>query len=184
MNQDLDLDEQPERPVRAVLALGSNLGDREATLRSAVIDLDGFEGVKVRLTSPVLETGPVGGPEQPDYLNAVVVVDTTLSALELLAACQQVEEGHGRVRTIHWGARTLDIDIITYDDLVASSHQLDLPHPMAAERAFVLQPWLELDPQAALPGPQGPQRVIDLLPLTEDRDDLRPRPDVVIEVPR
>jgi 2-amino-4-hydroxy-6-hydroxymethyldihydropteridine diphosphokinase len=132
VNPPLDLDDAPERSVRAVLALGTNLGDRAAVLRSAVLDLSGFEGVEIRAISPVIETRPVGEVEQPDFLNAVVLLRTTLSPLELLAVCHEIEEEHGRVRSVRWAARTLDLDIICYDDVIARSRQLQLPHPRAA----------------------------------------------------
>lgn len=178
------LDEHPVRPVHAVVALGANLGDRLATLQAALDDLAGFEGVRLRTVSPVVETPPVGGPEQPDYLNAVLLVETTLSPLELLAACQQVESEHGRTRTVRWGPRTLDLDIISYDTLVAVTPELLLPHPRAGERAFVLDPWLAVDPDAALPGADGVVPVADLLASAPDRDGLRRRPDLTLRVPR
>jgi dihydroneopterin aldolase/2-amino-4-hydroxy-6-hydroxymethyldihydropteridine diphosphokinase len=176
------LDEHPVRPVPAVVALGSNLGDRLATLQSALDDLAGFEGLRLRAVSPVVETAPVGGPEQPDYLNAVVLLETTLSPLGLLAACQQVESEHGRTRTVHWGARTLDLDLIRYDRLVASSVPLELPHPRAGVRAFVLDPWLAVEPDAVLPGEQGDVPVAELLAAAPDRDGLRRRPDLALTV--
>lgn len=181
-------DEPPAGPVPAVLALGSNLGDRVATLRSAVAALDAADGVHVVRVSPVVETDPVG-PEQPDYLNAVVLVETTLSPLALLAACQRVEDAHGRERLVRWGARTLDVDVVDVAGAVASGPGLDLPHPRARERAFVLVPWLAADPDAVLPGPDGPARVADLLAAL-DADapggpaGVRPRPDVALAVPR
>jgi 2-amino-4-hydroxy-6-hydroxymethyldihydropteridine diphosphokinase len=178
------LDEHPVHPVTAVVALGANLGDRLATLQSALDDLAGFEGVRLREVSPIVETVPVGGPHQPDYLNAVLLVETTLSPLELLAACQQVENEHGRTRTVRWGARTLDLDVITYDALIAATPELSLPHPRAGERAFVLDPWLAVDPEAALPTPEGGVPVAELLARTGDRDGLRRRPELVLRVPR
>jgi len=144
--------EPPARPVRVVIALGSNLGDRRATLQAAVDALGGYEGVRVVAVSSLLETAPVGGPEQPDYLNGVVLADTLLSPLELLAACQQIENDLGRRRAERWGPRTLDLDLIAYRDLVATGAELQVPHPRAAGRAFVLVPWMEVDPTAELPG--------------------------------
>ena len=182
MTADADgLDTHPAHPVRAVVALGANLGDRFATLQSALDDLAGFEGIRLQAVSPVVETAPVGGPAQPDYLNAVLLVDTTLSPLGLLAACQQVESEHGRTRPVRWGPRTLDLDLIRYDDLVAASPDLQVPHPRAAERAFVLDPWLAVDPEATLPGPDGEHRsVAELLPSAPDREGLRRRPDLTL----
>ncbi len=176
------LDQQPEASVPAVLALGSNLGDRAATLRSAVAEIRAFEGLRVRAVSPVVETEPVGGPVQPDFLNAVVLVTTSLSPLALLAACQRVEGDHGRVREARWGPRTLDVDVIAYDDLVAESAVLVIPHPRAHERAFVLLPWALADPQACLPTAGGLQRVGDLAEAAMDRPGVRVRDDVALEV--
>ncbi len=177
------LDEAPARPVRAVLALGTNLGDRAATLQAAVLDLDAFEGVRVLAASPVVETDPVGGPGQPDYLNAVLVVETTLSALDLLAACQQVEAEHGRSRSVRWGPRTLDVDVVDYEGTLAATSVLVLPHPRAAERAFVLVPWLAVDGDAVLPTGGGPVAVADLLGRLGDDGGVRARPDLRLEVP-
>lgn len=167
------LDEHPQRPVRAVVALGANLGDRATTLQAALHDLAAFEGVRLLAASPVVETAPVGGPQQPDYLNAVVLLETTLSPLELLAACQEVEVEHGRRRVIRWGPRTLDLDLIVYGELIAVTPQLQLPHPRVAQRAFVLVPWLAVDPEAMLPGPEGPVPVACLAAEAPDRDGVR-----------
>ena len=180
-------------PRDGVLALGSNVGDREATLASAVADLARTPGLEVVAVSPVVETDPVGGPEQPDYLNAVVAVRGTLPPHTLLAACLAVEARHGRERRVRWAARTLDVDVITYGDLVLDTPDLVLPHPRAAHRPFVLAPWAALDPRASLPlpaaGPGVRARVADLLDdLLAGRGSLetagvRPRPDLVLEVP-
>jgi len=176
-------------PRNGVLALGSNLGDRERTLSSAVVDLAGTRGLEVVAVSPVVETDPVGGPEQPDYLNAVVAVRGTLPPHALLAACLAVEARHGRERQVRWGARTLDVDVITYGDLVLDGPDLVLPHPRAAQRAFVLAPWAALDPGASLPvptlGPGARVRVADLLAdLPSDSSaGVRLRPDILLEVP-
>jgi dihydroneopterin aldolase/2-amino-4-hydroxy-6-hydroxymethyldihydropteridine diphosphokinase len=176
------LDDHPMRPVRAVVALGANAGDRLATLQAALDDLAAFEGLRLGEVSPVVETAPVGGPEQPDYLNAVLLVETTLSPLELLAACQQVEIEHGRTRAIRWGPRTLDLDLISYDRLISVSQQLLLPHPRAGERAFVLDPWLAVDPEAALLSDGGPIPVAELLLRAPDRAGVRRRPDLSLQV--
>lgn len=138
---------------RAVLALGSNLGDRLGMLQGAVDALAKVPGIDVVAVSRVYETAPVGGPPgQHPYLNAVLVVDTTLPASVLLERCLAVEETFGRRRAERWGPRTLDIDVITYDDQVSTDEALTLPHPRASERAFVLVPWLSLDQDATLPG--------------------------------
>ncbi|MFE5334344.1 2-amino-4-hydroxy-6-hydroxymethyldihydropteridine diphosphokinase [Isoptericola sp. NPDC056573] len=149
------LDATPAEPVDAVLALGANLGDAQVTLRQAVTDVDRLPGVQVMEVSPLARTAAVGGPEQPDYLNAVLVVRTTLSPRDLLRSTQQVEAQHGRVREERWGPRTLDVDIVQYGSLVVTAPDLELPHPRAKERAFVLVPWAEVAPDALLGGPGG-----------------------------
>jgi 2-amino-4-hydroxy-6-hydroxymethyldihydropteridine diphosphokinase len=149
--------------VTAYVALGSNLGDRRAHLRSAVEGLPGVQRV-----SGVYETDPVGGPEQEPFLNCVVELDTNLGPHELLAECQRLEQAADRVRAVRWGPRTLDIDILLYDDLEVATPQLDIPHPRMAERRFVLQPLADLAPERCppdwdetLPG-DGVHRVADL----------------------
>lgn len=149
------LDRAPAAPAKVVLALGANLGDALGTLRDAVGELAGLPGVDVVAVSPLARTAAVGGPEQPDFLNAVLIARTTLSPRELLRAVQGVEEEHGRVRTTHWGPRTLDIDIITYEGVVTVADDLHLPHRRAHERAFVLEPWVQIDPDVVLPGLGG-----------------------------
>ncbi|MFI7483996.1 2-amino-4-hydroxy-6-hydroxymethyldihydropteridine diphosphokinase [Kocuria sp. M1R5S2] len=137
----------------AVLALGANLGDREATLRSAAADLAEAPRITLTRTSPIVRSRPVGGPPgQDDYFNAVVEVDTELSPFGLLRACQQIEERHHRVRSERWGPRTLDIDIVVYGGLRLDEPDLTVPHLHAATRAFVLVPWALMDPDAVLEG--------------------------------
>ena len=137
------------RPV--VLALGSNLGDRREILQEAVDAIARIAGVRVDAVSPVYETAPVGGPPQPDYLNAVVLAQTTLPTLDLLDRLHEVEAAFDRVRLVRWGPRTLDIDIITVAGERSDDPELTLPHPRAHERAFVLAPWHDVDPDAVLP---------------------------------
>ncbi len=140
-------------PTAAVtLALGSNLGDRQATLQGGVDAIAGLGRVRVLAVSPVYETAPVGGPAQPDYLNAIVLARTTLPPGELLDRLHEIEAAFDRVREERWGARTLDIDIIVYGDERSDDPELTLPHPRAQERAFVLAPWHDVDPDAVLPG--------------------------------
>jgi 2-amino-4-hydroxy-6-hydroxymethyldihydropteridine diphosphokinase len=140
----------------AVLSLGSNLGDRERNIRDAVADLSAAPGVRVDATSGFVQTAavkPAGVDESaPAYLNVIVRVETTLAASDLLAVVAAIESDHGRVREVRWGDRTLDIDIVTFGDLRQDDPVLTLPHPRAAERSFVLVPWLDVDPQAVLPG--------------------------------
>jgi 2-amino-4-hydroxy-6-hydroxymethyldihydropteridine diphosphokinase len=109
-------------------------------------------GLRVERSSRVYETDPVGGPAQPEYLNAVVEVQTTLSPHDLLAACMDVEQRMGRVRAERWGPRIIDVDVLTYDEEDIDEPDLVVPHPRMNERAFVLVPLLELDPDPALPG--------------------------------
>ena len=143
-----------------VLALGSNLGDRLANLQGGVDALCTGPGLSRVQVSPVYETAPVGGPAQPEYLNAVLVAATTLSAQAVLERGQEAESALGRVRGQRWAPRTLDVDVIVYGTEVSDDPGLTLPHPRAHERAFVLAPWHDLDPGAVIPG-QG--RVADLL---------------------
>jgi 2-amino-4-hydroxy-6-hydroxymethyldihydropteridine diphosphokinase len=167
---------------RAVLSVGSNLGDRLGTLQGCVQAIGGLPDTDVLAISPVYETEPVGGPAQPDYLNAVLIAATGLSPRDLLAATQRIEADFGRVRTEgaeRFGPRTLDIDIISYAEEVSGDPVLTLPHPRAHERAFVLAPWLDIDPAACLPGP-GPAR--DLLARL-GRGGVRVRPDLALETP-
>ena len=131
---------------RAVLSIGSNLGDRLAHLRSVVAALDPVA------VSSVYETAPWGGVEQDDYLNAVVVVeDDGTDAYGWLRKARELEDAAGRVRDVRWGPRTLDVDVIDVDGIVSDDPELTLPHPRAYERAFVLLPWAEVDPRAQLP---------------------------------
>lgn len=143
---------------RAFLGLGSNLGDRLANLRRAV-ELLRERGVSVLRSSRVYETDPVGGPEQPDYLNAVVEVEVDGTARELLDTCLAVEEEMGRVRDERWGPRTIDLDLLTIGEEEIHEPGLQVPHPRMHERAFVLAPLLELTADPRLP---GGRRVEDL----------------------
>lgn len=144
----------------AVLALGSNIGDSAATLRGAVEALSATEGIDVVAVSRVVETDPVGGPEQDVYLNAVVLIRTALESADLLGVCQRIEADFERVREVRWGPRTLDVDVIAVQGVVSDDPVLTLPHPRAHERGFVLVPWADVDPDAVVPG-HG--RVADLL---------------------
>ena len=161
---------------RCVIAIGSNLGERLNNLQGAVNSLADTPEVWVTAVSPVYETAPVDAPEgSRDYLNAVVLADTTLSARTLLERALAVEDAYGRERTTERHApRTLDVDLIVVGDRRASDDDLVLPHPKAHERAFVLAPWNDVEPDAELLD-QGP--VVELLAKTGDqritrRDDL------------
>src|SRR5436305_683083 len=133
--------------VLAHLALGSNLGDRAALLQRALDGLRDAAGVAVVAVSDVYETDPVGGPEQGAYLNAVVAVDTTLDAWELLALAQRLEADADRVRDARWGPRTLDVDVLLYGDVAMDDERLTIPHPRMWERAFVLVPLRDVAPE-------------------------------------
>lgn len=142
----------PGQDRTVTLALGSNLGDRRQILQGGVDAIAGIAGVRVAAVSPLYQTAPVGGPAQPDYLNAVVLARTTLPAHDLLGQLHEIEAAFDRVRLVRWGARTLDIDIIAAGDERSDDPELTLPHPRAHERAFVLAPWHDIDPGATLPG--------------------------------
>jgi 2-amino-4-hydroxy-6-hydroxymethyldihydropteridine diphosphokinase len=137
--------------TRAYLGLGSNLEDRLENLRRAVA-LFAEGGVTVLRSSRVYETDPVGGPPQPDYLNAVLEVDAEGKARDLLETCRGVEDALGRERTERWGPRVIDVDVLTFGREAIDEPDLQVPHPRMHERAFVLIPLLELDPDPALPG--------------------------------
>ncbi len=135
-----------------VIALGANLGERVATLQVAVDTLCSLPDFDVSAVSSVYETDPVGGPEQPEYANAVLLAHTSLAPIELLRRLQGIEAASGRTRDVRWGPRTLDLDIIDLDGQVSDDPELTLPHPRAHLRGFVIIPWLEVDPEAVLPG--------------------------------
>lgn len=140
--------------TRAVLGLGSNLGDRRAHLRTAIESLIGVVAV-----SDVYETDPVGGPDQDPFLNVVVVLETELRARGLLGVCQRLEAGAGRVRDVRWGPRTLDVDVLWVDGETVDEPDLQVPHPRMYERRFVLEPLAEVAPDL-LP-PEWPDDWID-----------------------
>jgi 2-amino-4-hydroxy-6-hydroxymethyldihydropteridine diphosphokinase len=162
-----------------VLALGSNVGDRVAHLQGAIDALCGGAGSGAALccrgVSAVFETEPVGGPEQDDYLNAVLLAESRLPAAAILACCQRAEDEAGRVRTVRWGPRTLDVDVIAIGTDVSTDEGLTLPHPRAHERAFVLAPWLDVQPDAVLPGHGRVAGLLAAVPTTGmvRRPDLR-----------
>jgi 2-amino-4-hydroxy-6-hydroxymethyldihydropteridine diphosphokinase len=135
----------------AYISLGSNIGDRLYHLTEAVWALHSHEGVKVQVVSSIYETAPVGFADQADFLNLVVGVETLLGAQELLAVCQEIEQGLGRVRKIRWGPRTVDLDILLYNNDNIVAENLIVPHPRMHERAFVLVPLLEIAPAIAHP---------------------------------
>lgn len=169
-------------PKRAVLSLGSNLGNRLETLQGAIDALEDTPGVRVKAVSPVYETQAwgVAADSQPSYFNAVVVLKTTLPPSSLLERAHAVEEAFNRVRDERWGPRTLDVDIVAYAEVVSDDPDLTLPHPRAHERAFVLVPWHDVEPEAQLPG-RGP--VAELLG-TVTRNGVEPRKDLELQLPQ
>ena len=134
--------------MKAVISLGANIGDPKANLELAIGLLR--EATEVIAVSTYLQTKPVGGPEQPDYLNAVAIVESELPAKDLLAVLHGIETAMGRTREIHWGPRVIDLDLIQYGGLLVSDEKLTLPHPRAHERRFVLALWIEIEPEAVL----------------------------------
>ncbi|HEY1105135.1 MAG TPA: 2-amino-4-hydroxy-6-hydroxymethyldihydropteridine diphosphokinase [Agromyces sp.] len=144
---------------RAVIAFGANLGDREATIDAAAKALADAAGVELIAVSPLYETPALKTTgvdhDAPGYLNGVLVVETVLDPHALLDVLQRIEHEQGRVRAERWGDRTLDLDLIDFDGLELADERLELPHPRAWQRAFVLQPWLDVDPDAVLAG-RGP----------------------------
>lgn len=165
--------EPPSIPVSAVLALGANLGDAIGTLRQAIRELSTTDDIAVTAVGPLARTAPVGGPaDQPDYYNTTITIMTMLSPQRLLAITQAIEDSFGRVRTETWGPRTLDIDIVSYDDAVIMTADLELPHPRAHERAFVLLPWAHIAPDAYLHG-LGGGPVATLAEHAPDRAGIR-----------
>ncbi|MFC1410664.1 2-amino-4-hydroxy-6-hydroxymethyldihydropteridine diphosphokinase [Streptacidiphilus sp. N1-12] len=167
-------------PRSAVVALGSNLGNRLDTLQGAIDALEDTPGVRIKSVSAVFETEGVGGPEnQPNYFNAVLVLRTTLPPHSLLERANAVEDAFGRVREVRWGARTLDVDILAYEGVELDAPELTLPHPRAHERAFVLAPWLDADPDAEIPGHGS---VADLLRRVGE-EGVQRRKDVSLHLP-
>lgn len=166
---------------RAVLSLGSNLGERMASLQGAVAALADTPDAWVTAVSPVYETEPVDAPEgSPRYLNAVVLLDTTMPAQRLLDRAMAIESAFDRERSgVVNEPRTLDVDLIVVGDRRSDTDDLRLPHPRAGERAFVLQPWHDLEPDAVLPDAGA---VAELL-AESDRSGLVRRDDLVLEVP-
>jgi 2-amino-4-hydroxy-6-hydroxymethyldihydropteridine diphosphokinase len=134
--------------MKAVISLGANIGDPQANLTLAIALLR--EAAEVTAVSSFLKTKPVGGPDQPDYLNAVAIVESDLPAKDLLALLNGIETAMGRTREVHWGPRVIDLDLIQYGGLLVNDEKLTLPHPRAHERRFVLAPWFEIEPEAIL----------------------------------
>ena len=168
---------------RAVISIGSNLGERRTNLQGAVDSLSDTPEVWVTDVSPVYETRPVDSPEDSrDYLNAVVLLDTTLSARTLLERALAIESAYGRDRSqdsARNAPRTLDVDLIVVGDRRADDPDLVLPHPRAGERAFVLVPWVDVEPDAEIPG----VGLISELAEKAGRDGVKRREDIELELP-
>lgn len=134
--------------MKAVIALGANIGNPQEQMEIAISLLR--ESLDVKAVSSFYVTKPVGKIDQPDFLNAIVIAESDLPAKDLLSLLHGIEKALGRERIEKWGPRTLDCDLIQYGSLLSASEELTLPHPRAFERAFVLQPWLEVEPDAIL----------------------------------
>jgi len=152
--------------TRAYVGLGANLGDPSRTIEQAFTELDALPGTRVKARSPFYRTAPVGLAEQPDFINAVAELRTSLRPGELLAGLLEIEERHGRTRSVVNAPRTLDLDLLLYGEEVLDSERLTVPHPRMHERAFVLQPLLDIAPSVEIPG-QG--AASDLMSKLEDQ---------------
>ena len=157
--------------TRAFVGLGSNLGDRERFIRKAVEEMARMPRTQLVRVSSLYDTEPVGVQDQPSFLNAVAVLDTELKPRELLWNLQLIEKRLGRVRTRRWGPRTIDLDILLYGELVIEQEDLVIPHPELENRAFVLIPLYELDPELVHPGTG--QRLRDLMKTPGTRGSVR-----------
>ena len=147
--------------MQYVIAVGANLGEAALVVGHALDTLAERLNGDLVARSSLYRTAPVGGPEQPDFINAVAIVDSNLEPPEILAHLQAMESESGRVRDVRWGPRTLDLDVIVAGDVVSDDPKLTIPHPRAHERAFVLMPWLEIDPLAKLPGIGEIRTIVD-----------------------
>lgn len=134
--------------MKAVISLGANIGNPEEQMQLAIAMLR--EATDVIALSSIYTTEPVGGPEQPNYLNAICIAESNLPAADLLALLHGIEKTLGREHVERWGPRTIDLDLIQYGSILSSAEELELPHPRAHERKFVLEPWLEVEPDAIL----------------------------------
>jgi 2-amino-4-hydroxy-6-hydroxymethyldihydropteridine diphosphokinase len=134
------------------IGLGSNIEQPYLQIKNAIIALNKLSGTEVLLDSGYFKSKPMGPDDQPDYVNAVVKMETEISAPELLKHCQLIEKQQGRVKTRHWGERTIDLDILLYDDRQIESNDLTVPHPGICQRDFVYKPLLKLNPDIVIPG--------------------------------
>ena len=150
--------------VRAYIGLGGNLGDVPACLERAFQALDVLPSSRLTARSSHYRNAPLGRSDQPDYINAVAVLETELEPLALLDQLQRIEREEGRVREERWGPRTLDLDILLYGELRIRDERLSVPHPGLPERAFVLYPLREIEPELVVPGFGPLSRLIDACP--------------------
>jgi 2-amino-4-hydroxy-6-hydroxymethyldihydropteridine diphosphokinase len=134
--------------MKAVISLGANIGNPQEQITLAIAMLR--EATEVLAVSSIYETAPVGGPDQPNYLNAICIAESDLPAADLLSVLHGIEKTLGRERLERWGPRTIDLDLIQFGSILSSAQELELPHPRAHERKFVLEPWLEIEPDAIL----------------------------------
>jgi 2-amino-4-hydroxy-6-hydroxymethyldihydropteridine diphosphokinase len=134
--------------MKAVISLGANIGNPKEQITLAIAMLR--EATDVLAVSTLHETQPVGGPDQPNYLNAICIAESDLPAADLLSVLHGIEKTLGRERLERWGPRTIDLDLIQYGSILSSAQELELPHPRAHERKFVLEPWIEIEPDAIL----------------------------------
>ena len=151
----------------AYIGLGANLDQPQQQLEQALIELARLPDSKLISHSSLYRSKPVGPQDQPDYVNAVALIETQFAPLDLLDALQQIEQDHGRIRKRHWGERTLDLDILLIDDLVMNSERLTVPHPFAQERSFVVYPLSEITPSLSFPNGKRLEQL-----LTELDNDL------------
>lgn len=155
------------RPQRAWIGLGANLGQPLRQLQSAVSALALLPHSRLEAVAPLYGSAPIGPADQPDYLNSVALISTTLTPHSLLRELQAIEQAHDRVRERHWGPRTLDLDLLLYAQDVISTPELTLPHPELSRRAFVVLPLLALDPALRLP---GGQLLAEVAPALQEQD--------------
>lgn len=149
------------------IGIGSNLGDSKNLIRSALQNLDAHPFVTLKAYSHLYQSKPHGPQDQPDYLNAVAKIDTQLPPLQLLDTLQSIENVHGRLRKEHWGARTLDLDILTYEGKNVASERLSIPHPFMMQRPFVIHPMYEISPDFIFDDGQSLAKLATLLPTDE-----------------
>ena len=152
--------------TKAIISIGSNLGDRLHYLELAFTQIEKLTQTQIIARSSIYETAAIGGPEQDAYLNAIVLVETGLEPLDLLTALQDIEMAAMRTRDVKWGPRTLDLDIVDYENFNSNTYELQIPHPRAKERRFVLEPLAEIDSDWNLSG----QKVSNLLKNVSDQN--------------